>query len=125
MRLSEAMRLGALLSPQGFGPQAMVGESRCALGAALAATQTASAGRHGVSTEAYALVNRRWPWLFVRGVGCPVCEDCPGWPPAIVIGHLNDQHRWTREQIAAWVETLETTASPQADGDSRPLATVA
>jgi hypothetical protein len=111
MRLSEAMRLGALLSPQGFGPTGMVGEARCALGAALEATQAAPRGLRGLSTAAYSLVNRGWPWLFVRRVSCPVCADCPGWPPAIVIGHLNDQHRWTRAAIADWVETLETQAA--------------
>jgi hypothetical protein len=36
-------------------------------------------------------------------------------PLGLMIMHLNDRHRWTRERIADWVETVETVNSNVAD----------
>lgn len=52
-------------------------------------------------------------WLFPslswngENYSCPVNEDCgEGCVVANVI-HLNDDHDWTRERIADWLETLD------------------
>src|SRR5689334_6904349 len=41
-------------------------------------------------------------------VRCPICKRCPlGYRLASpVIPHLNDDHRWKRERIADWLDTL-------------------
>ena len=99
MRLSEAIRLGAMLHPQTFGRVGRYDDgakvvATCALGAAKEAG------------------------YFVGGLFAVRCERqrCPdakclygrrrrvyltSW-----IAHLNDKHRWTREQIADWVDTV-------------------
>ena len=109
MRLSEAIRLGAMLHPQCFGalyeyrpgPADVTANQQlprrvwrtrgvmksCALGAALMA---------GYSDEfEKESIKRR----------CPACRapDCL----THTISHLNDRHRWTREAIADWVQTIE------------------
>lgn len=111
MRLSEAIRLGAMLKPQAFGTL-WRGVGSCALGAAYDALGCA-------------------PFEFPREIErfaaqtiavCPACESCWGpWPPlsgVAVIGHLNDDHRWTREQIADWVARVELTDAPPAAADA-------
>lgn len=37
---------------------------------------------------------------------CPACDDTTGWSLTNTIIHLNDDHEWTRERIADWLETL-------------------
>jgi hypothetical protein len=102
MKLSEAIRLGAMLKPQGFGlgsgnPRA---EATCALGAAYEAAR----------------VTGSWPSLLlvfpqlkhIEELACPVCRDKQDG----LIAHLNDDHRWSREQIADWVEQIERAQEP-------------
>jgi hypothetical protein len=63
----------------------------------------------------------------------PACPECGGvWQDSAgsemwALYHLNDHHRWTREQIADWVESVERTIeaqspaageAPTADSDS-------
>lgn len=108
MKLSEAIRLGAMLKPQGFGVNSIKSDSpdTCALGAAADAV--------GI-THDYADIYTAWPWtaknckspfddrlLFRRDH-----EDALS-----IIWKLNDVHRWTREQIADWVATIEPSESP-------------
>lgn len=91
MKLSEAIRIGSTLAPQGFGRYKDVAGRTCALGAA----QAASALRNEI---------------VENGSECaPSPCECYGtiYPVESVIIHLNDHHRWTREQIADWVETVE------------------
>jgi hypothetical protein len=39
---------------------------------------------------------------------CPGGNDChKTLSLAAIMVHLNDDHRWTREDIAAWLETLK------------------
>lgn len=95
MKLSEAIRLGSMLHPQGFEELrsyqyddlgAVIGMKTCALGAAQAAGY----------------------WLddiCITRLQCPACATVE-WLDNL-IPHLNDDHRWTREAIADWVETLE------------------
>lgn len=98
MKLSEAIRLGAMLKPQGFGVGAFYSSvATCAMGAALDAL-----GAHSDdwATEMCA----RYQVLSIEGS----CPECDKFERVISrIWHLNDTHRWTREQIADWVETLE------------------
>ncbi len=107
MRLSEAIRLGAMLKPQGFGGMSSNPQSTetCAYGAASDAL-----GRHVVPLI-------EWPWLESKG-RCPDCHES-FWPDgkeplkylSIISSHLNDSHIWTRERIADWVETIENQQS--------------
>ena len=99
MKLSEAIRLGAMLKPQGHG-RIDRGGSTCALGAALEAVGERM-------DRGWFPVYDRWPvaCLYVsypgkcyRGQTMLVGSSC--WI-------LNDADRWTREQIADWVESIE------------------
>ena len=99
MKLSEAIRLGAMLHPQCFGGYYTTdGEGRvhatCALEAA------ARAGYRDDRT------------VLLRPAHCPACGL--GWTEALraVVAHLNDHHMWTREAIADWVATYETAEVP-------------
>ena len=103
MILSEAIQLGAMMTSQAFRVL-FKADGACALGAALLAVGVApeQAGRS---------VRRRWPWAFAVSVDCPSCGRsrlvCE------VIVHLNDDHRWTRERIAAWVAGIEPSQPPE------------
>lgn len=108
MRLSEAIRLGAMLKPQAFGTfrartatrddGAFLGlriiESTCALGAAC----DAGYKRSGIDQV---------------HVWCPACSLRAG--VLFHAMHLNDTHRWTREQIADWVESIELQQAVNAE----------
>lgn len=99
MRLSEAIRLGAMLRPQAFGV-IFDGSGTCALGAAYEAI-----GKLHRMEECDA--REDWPWLKNDKLVCPECGGSPGFGPSVISAHLNDNHLWTREQIADWVETIE------------------
>lgn len=116
MTLSEAIRLGAMLKPQGTGHT--FGDKTCALGAALEAV-----GQTGDAGAGWFPVYQIWPIArqFVR---------YPGSSPHLVgqtvmIGSacwmLNDQDHWTREEIADWVEQIENAQTTPAE--SREAAT--
>ena len=97
MKLSEAILLGAMMSPQAFRALFRA-DGACALGAALLAV--------GAPQEpALRSVRNRWPWAVTVSANCPRCgRSCPVFG---VITHLNDNHRWTRAQIAGWVARIE------------------
>ena len=104
MKLSEAIRLGSMTSLQAFGMMKNYGNGNtCALGAA----------REAIGLDAWCAIE--WP---LQDVACPVCQEvrfvlssairdysCSGLFYAIA--HVNDVHRWTRPQIADWVELQE------------------
>jgi hypothetical protein len=60
---------------------------------------------------------RRFPALNQRIHRCPGCNpgaddthDAPSWYDRLVwdlIQHLNDFHKWTREEIADWLESTD------------------
>lgn len=103
MKLSEAIRLGSMLKPQGFGSVHWDGRT-CAMGAAMDAVGGLGAGE--CFSGWYAWI-RRWPVLSsLLGKPCHVCGEPMG-VEGIVITHLNDVHQWTREQIATFVEGIE------------------
>lgn len=97
MRLSEAIQLGAMMKPQAF--RALFTDDRaCALGGALLAVGA-------VREPALRSVRNRWPWVLTVSADCPSCGRSG--PVFGVITHLNDHHRWPREQVAAWVAGIE------------------
>lgn len=97
MRLSEAIRLGAMMRPQAFRTLFTIDEA-CALGAALLAVGAAQ-------EQALRSVRKRWPWALTVSANCPSCgRSCPVFG---VITHLNDDHRWTREKIGTWIAEIE------------------
>jgi hypothetical protein len=104
VRLSEAIRLGSMLKPQTFGVFSD-DEGTCALGAANEA-RGRCADDSDVLTEAYELSARV----------CPVA-DCTAFVQGEdnIIPHLNDTHRWTRERIADWVQTIEDAQATPID----------
>lgn len=138
MKLSEAIRLGSMLGPQARGSLSQQTrrfwgllrgpEAYCALGAAFKAR----------GCELRAGVSQGGANLSYRGGGAVAGEPIqvivtpPEWPMHVVtlcpvcgtdnalfrqIPHLNDLHRWTREQIAEFVETIE----PVIDGDTEQV----
>jgi hypothetical protein len=113
MTLSEAIRLGTHF-PQGrdllfdFGPGGRL-RVTCALGGALYAVQGQAALEHVV---AYQAVRETFPIATALAAGCPVCaRPIPGVDGHIrvaeVVAHLNDDHAWTRAQIADHVAAIE------------------
>lgn len=102
MLLHEAIRLGAMDTPQAFG-KAFDGRGTCAAGAALHAI-----GRlHARAATDY---GQYWSvWHKVQNAPCPACGTTSD-NRSKTIPHLNDEHRWTREQVADWVQTIECPA---------------
>lgn len=110
MRLSDAIRLGSMLGPQYFGDFYSGAGATCAFGAALEAIDLVFVDSDDVV--------RQWPWI-VQIVPCP-CGLCRERLRVVdAVPHLNDDVYWSRERIADWVESLETSAGLQrADGGS-------
>jgi len=107
LRLSEAMRLGALLKPQGFGKlYDLRSKGTCAFGAAFDAI-----GRLHEAVLQCGNLDTEWQPLIDTIVVCPHCDRVRG-PLESMVVHLNDGHQWTRERIANWVETIEGRAPP-------------
>ena len=103
MALSHAIRLGATMKPQAFGMMWLAGGS-CAVGAAYEAigvTQYDFYNGRGALPELWRIFGRKMP--------CPDCNE----PHFGIISHLNDQHRWSREKIADWVELHEPMPQPE------------
>lgn len=112
MRLSEAILLGAMSSPQSFGDFMDKDGQTCALGAAALAMGVDPA--QSVSMR-WAVLNTRYS-LLEENAKCPACSLVSGWWRRFrneesdvedVIVHLNDDHYWTRERIANWLVTIE------------------
>ena len=109
MKLSEAIRMGAKMKPQGFGGDSIAAtDVSCALGAAADAI-----GLQRNKNNAYSRLETIWP--FLRGEEIP--GPCKHHKSALLIEHiwmLNDNGNemnldkcWTREDIADWVELVE------------------
>jgi len=65
MRLSEAIRLGAMLRPQACRTL-LTDDGACALGAALLAV--------GARPERIGAAFNQWPWALAVSVNCPSCR---------------------------------------------------
>jgi hypothetical protein len=108
MKLSEAILLGSIDSPQGYGNGAMFKESKakCALGTALHAVgQSPSFVEYNLFNSPYNIVMTIWPWTETMYLDHPV----EGRRVSVIhaIYSLNDNCGWTRPQIAAWIATIE------------------
>jgi hypothetical protein len=111
MKLSDAIRLGSMLVPQGFDhPVSRSGQgTACALEAACLAM---SIDDWSSTVTTFPIANA--PAMRV----CPACGYVdtltpPDDPTLFAVWHLNDFHRWTRERIADWVETIEAQYEPK------------
>lgn len=98
MKLSEAIRLGAMLKPQahlGF----FDGQGTCAIGAAIDAIGHLNDLLLGRFVEF-----KEWPVFNM-----PVTDPVTQWPTRLwdAVVALNDTHRWSRERIADQVEQWE------------------
>ena len=47
------------------------------------------------------------PTLTAFAVACPECQGTGFGPLSNLIPHINDHHKWSRERIADWLETLD------------------
>lgn len=96
--LSAAIRAGSKLHPQGFGAYLQDGRT-CALGAA----------REAMQLPTTIAMLEFFPYMLGRAqlIPCPtecaVAESCI----STMCVHLNDEHQWTREAIADFVEAWE------------------
>lgn len=119
MRLSEAIRLGSMLKPQGTMCLVDHGHT-CALGAALDAIGELPEITEPAPIMPIDLLEGHWPILqaiATHPITDESCEVLNG------IVDLNDCIGWTRERIADWVETLEP-ARQQADESATPVNAV-
>lgn len=133
MKLSKAIRVGAMIRPQAFGElerteavEEKVGWFRrrvhrvkksCAMGAAIEAEgcgfKPSTSGGIPFRGEPVPVGQGRTldsppEWNILNYYhDCPQCEFEPESTLIRVITHLNDEHRWTREQIALLVERFE------------------
>jgi hypothetical protein len=105
MKLSEAISLGAILTPQAIGHLIDARGGRCAWASAFDAVGHAM-------TATY--MHEEWAWTR-RIVNCPLCRATA--PVTDTIVHLNDKHRWTRQSIAEWVSTIEPTEQTSPEGE--------
>lgn len=92
MLLSEAIRLGSTLLPQGFGVE-RTGRTACALDAAVL-----GAGLNPCLPEQ---AIQKWPELKMV-VKCPACRKKDELGNMLI--HLNDDHFWGRVRIADWLD---------------------
>jgi hypothetical protein len=98
MKLSDAIRLGAMTGPQCFSGYFGEGSSSCAMGSALIAV--------GATHGGYGAIWDVFPEALLVVPSCPSCGESLNCV-ADGVYHLNDDHLWTREAIADWVETVE------------------
>jgi hypothetical protein len=112
---SEAMREGAKLKPAVRG-WTYVNGATCAIGAgldALGILQTDHA-QTDPANESFATLESTYPYLYEGEVSCPG-ESCHSFRWTRLGGerlystiiHLFDEHEWTREAIADWLESEE------------------
>lgn len=107
MKLSDAIRLGAMMRPHQafwvlFEPDT---QGSCALGAAAEAIgilDTTQRNRYLPDKR----VPNAWRWVLRQIDACPAC-GMGGRDGQDMITHLNNVHYWTREAIADWVESIE------------------
>lgn len=101
MRLSEAIREGAKLRPQAFGYY-VDSSGSCSIGAA-----AEGIAGYNPSGQVCAILSAAGHWPTLKAPShCPEkdCEIRPDANVEAVCLHLNDDHRWSRERIAEWLE---------------------
>lgn len=118
MKLSTAIRLGAMLKPQGYGVlfQPILNVT-CAIGAALDAN-----GDIGEAFDEWCgcrTAAAMWPILATEAQH-PIDGELVNVYAAIA--ELNDMTRWTRERIALWIESIEPHDAEQVLPLAAPVA---
>lgn len=118
MKLSEAIRLGAMIRPQGFGAL-FDGDNSCALGAAAEAAGLIKLYRGDLRTSTTYVSKKTLAETF------PLLK---GWLGRIIFTWIvirNDQSQWTRERIALRLERWERRMSGVPSGTTQlePIAT--
>ena len=105
--LAQFIRSGAVRRPeQAFGDYYRGRSASCALGAAYE-------GMYRLPTQAGGLrPTKDLEWFFDCLEGsvrlCPHGNDCrKKLSLAAIMVHLNDDHKWSREDIAEWLESLK------------------
>ncbi len=119
MKLSEAIRLGGMATSQAIGRLWDDNGGTCAMGGAFQAIgvldQMKALYREikHLSGEEQRVENKKLiaatiaaEWIPLMGTPS-TCPECGKRDPWLTVPHLNDRHRWTRSQIADWVETVE------------------
>lgn len=95
---SEAIRLGCLAFPvQHFGGLAQ-GNRACAMGAMYAG--------YGDSPHSPGITSESEAGFFQLKEAHLSCPECDLKDDDIPVAHLNDDHRWSRERIADWLESI-------------------
>lgn len=122
MKLSEAIRLGAMMGPKANGVLMGAERSSCALGSAMLAV-----GANVLNGWSKFYDQIEWKWTN-KVVKCPLCETKA--PVINLIPHLNNSvdfgylrcmdHNQTREWIAAWVATVEPQDIQETSPTSAP-----
>lgn len=121
MRLSEAIRIGATMRPaQAFCVTFdRARNATCALGAAAEAVGILDTTVPNGYTGPAPL---EWRKLVIRRTKCPACDETFQQLDTCII-HLNNEERWTREQIAVFVEAREHRLKAQEAATTRCLKT--
>lgn len=127
-KFSEAIRLGGMLGPQIFGQELGGGGFSCAFGGAVLAAGLElgplNPGASSIRGKAITVGNsvaipKAWRPTTTSWQSCPVCSSSGPLPCLVTLAHLNDFHRWSRDQIADWVKGIEDSligANPQPEG---------
>jgi hypothetical protein len=114
MKLSEAIERGARLRPQAFGAY-FTGNTRadacsCVIGAAYEATFAEMSLAHDGVVNDFERLVARYPLLGRdEKIFCPECAgaDVKRENLCNLLIHLNDDHKWTREEVAGYVRSFE------------------
>ena len=101
MKLSDAIRLGAMLKPQASNGREWPDKS-CVIQAGLEGAGWAAVDSEGETL--YSTLSEQWPFTNIF-IPHPVGQTRI--PVYAILYNLNDHHRWTRERIADWVATIE------------------
>lgn len=111
---SEAIREGAKLRPQAFGELVEgAGTGKVSTCAYAAGYEAITGEVFWVEKQLYDAVERLFPYMGQDAPVCPVgdCEERPvvddEWDVGDLLIHLNDDHQWTREEIADWLSDEE------------------
>ncbi len=107
MKLSEAIRIGASWSPK-IKRYFKTNKGTCAIGAALegcfGTLRLSNSAFPDFKSLEYKKLASKFPYLNLT-VKHPVCNFQTSLCSSI--WSLNDEHDWTREQMADWIEKLE------------------
>lgn len=102
--LSEAIRIGSRISPQVSGTFDDGQGGTCALGAAGWAAGLSGSGIN------MARLSKVWPIIDMLVIHPVLNQPCP---LRATVMNLNDQHHWSRDEIAGWVATVEMAVENQ------------